>query len=457
MVDMGDTRNININPRDNRILGLRLTGSGPGVTGGSDIPGILGLLQQQQNKPVMVPEWKPLRTTADFINRNTDSPNAVQPKMPSADPMQEIMMQLQKLMSGGSIDPQGFQPQQLPQFDPNRYKDQAESSVNAQFAPIIQQLLAGQKQTQARSGQNRQALSGLYQSAVQDVKAGAANTQKAYDATQAESQNLYTDERNRIAAGYAADAAAQRAEAKRLGTEALGDNGATQQQTADRQFSDQMGSQQMQSSQSALGQQEAAAGQYNNAMAQATQQEGVQAQSDQMRQLEDYMSQSNSDLADTRSQQAGSISDLMMKLAGAGYDRDAQNAQFQYQQQRDYIGDQNNLADRQQELLLNQLKTLQSGAGDGSSEKLNPWQSVATFADQLDPGEGQDYISAIQGAMSQRQEISGINPTDATGNPVKMNPALFAQLIADSQAGQGMDRNKLMQVSQELYRLLYGM
>lgn len=456
MADMGEPRNININPRDYKRLQL---GGQPGVTGGqSGIPGILGLLNQQQNQSVMVPEWKPLQTTADFINRNTDSPNQIQPKMPSVDPMQEIMMQLQKLMSGADGGQmQGFQPTSLPTFDPNRYKSQAESAVNSQFAPIIQQLLAGQKQTQARAGQNKQALAGLYKGAVADVNVGAAQTQKAYDSTQVESKQLYTDERNRIAAGYAADAAAQRAEAKKLGTEALGDNGASQQQVADRQFSDQMGSQQMQSGQAALGQQEAAAGQYNNAIAQATNLEGVEAQQDIMRQLEDSMAASNSDLADTRSQQAGSISDLMMKLAGAGYDRDSQNAQFQYQQQRDYIGDQNNLADRQQELLLNQLKMLQGGGDSSLSEKLNPWQSVATFADQLDPGEGQDYVSALQGAMSQRQEISGINPTDAAGNPIKMNPALFAQLIADSQAGQGMDRNKLMQVSQELYRLLYGM
>lgn len=453
MADMGEPRNININPRDYKRLQL---GGQPGVTGGqSGIPGILGLLNQQQNQSVMVPEWKPLQTTADFINRNTDSPNQIQPKMPqAADPMQEIMMQLQKLMSGtNGGQMQGFQPTSLPQFDPDRYKSQAESAVNSQFAPIIQQLLAGQKQTQARAGQNKQAVAGLYQGAVQGINAGAAQTQKAYDATQVESKQLYTDERNRIAAGYAADAAAQRAEAKKLGTEALGDNGVSQQQVADRQFSDQMGSQQMQSGQAALGQQEAAAGQYNNAIANATRQEGVDAQGDIMRRLEDYMASSNSDLADTRSQQAGSVSDLMMKLAGAGYDRDSQNAQFQYQQQRDYIGDQNNLADRQQELLLNQLKTLQGGDGSAGSEKLNPWQSVATFADQLDPGEGQDYVSAIQAAMSGRPEIYARSKED----PVNMNPALFAKLIAEFQGNAGMDQNKLMQVSQELYRLLYGM
>jgi hypothetical protein len=449
----GEPRNININPRDYAKLQL---GGQPGVTGGqSGIPGILGLLQQQSNPSIMVPPYKPLRTTADFINRNTDSPDVIQtPRVPGPDPMQQIMAQLQKLMSGG-VDPQGFQPRELPQFDPDRYKKQAESSVNAQFAPIIQQILAGQKQTQARAGQNKQAVAGLYQGAVQDVNAGAAKTQQSYDSTQAESKKLYEDERNRIAAGYAADAAAQRAEAKRLGTAALGDNGAGAQQMADKQFADQMGSQQMQSSQSALGQQEAAAGQYNNAIAQATNLEGAEAQQDIMRQLEDYMASSNGDLADTRAQQAGSISDLMMKLAGAGYDRDSQNAQFQYQQERDYIGDQTSLADRQQELLLSQLQAMQGGGqGQGQNgEKLNPWQSVATFADQVAPGQGQDLIGAIQGSMSNRGEIYARSKED----PVPMNPALFAKLIADDPSNQDMPRNQLMQVAQELYRLLYGM
>lgn len=448
-----EPRNININPRDYAKLQL---GGQPGVTGGqSGIPGILGLLEQQKNKPVMVPEFKPRLTTADLINQNTDSPNVVQPRMPAppnVNPMEQIMAQLQKLMSGG-VDPQGFQPMELPQFDPDRYKKQAESAVSAQFAPIIQGILSGQKQTQARAGQNKQAVAGLYQGAVQNVHSDAAKTQQMYDATQAESKKLYEDERNRIAAGYAADAAAQRAEAKRLGTAALGDNGASAQQMADQQFADQMGSQQMQSTQSALGQQEAAAGQFNNQIAQATNLEGIEAQQDIMRQLEDYMASSNSDLADTRSQQAGSITDLMMKLAGAGYDRDAQNAQFAYQQQRDYIGDQTNLADRQQELLLSQLQALQSGQQGQGSEKLNPWQSVATFADQLMPGQGQDLIGAIQGSMANRGEIYARSKED----PVPMNPALFAKLIADDPNNQDMPRNQLMQVAQELYRLLYGM
>lgn len=417
-----------------------------------------GQAPSRNNQQIMTPRFNPMQNAADFINpsrmhpQNGGGPVPNTPQMPQGpNAMSQIMAQLQKLISGQGMD-QGlkFNPMQMPQFDPNRYKSIAESSVNEQFDPIIQQLLAGQKQTQARASTNRGIVGGLYQGAVGAINQGAAQTQKSYDSAQAESKNLYTDERNRIAAGYAADAAAQRQEAKRLGTEALGDNGASQQQVADRQFSDQMGSQQMQSTQGALGQQEAAAGQYNNAIAQATRAEGVEAQSDIMRQLEDYMSQSNSDLADTRAQQAGSVSDLMMKLAGAGYDRDAQNAQFQYQQQRDYLGDQNNLADRQQEALLNQLKAMQGGQGD---EKLNPYQSAATFAEQLRPGQGSDIIAAIQGSMANRGEIYARSKNDE----VPMNPALFAKLIADDPNNQGMDRNTLMQVSQELYRLLYGM
>jgi hypothetical protein len=146
----------------------------------------------------------------------------------------------------------------------------------------------------------------------------------------------------------------------------------------------------------------------------------------------------------------------MMKLAQAAYDRDAANTQFQYGQQRDYIGDQKDLYQMQRQALMDQLEAAQNASGSSSTEKLNPWQSVALFADQLRPGQGSDIVAAIQGAMSQRQEISGINPTDASGNPIKMNPALFAQLIADSDAAKGMDRNTVMQVSQELYRLLYG-
>ena len=144
----------------------------------------------------------------------------------------------------------------------------------------------------------------------------------------------------------------------------------------------------------------------------------------------------------------------MYKLAQAAYDRDSQNAQFQYQQQRDYIGDQKDLFSMQRDMLLQQLDAAQKAqsASATGQDKLNPWQQVALFADQLEPGHGSDIIGAIQNAMSNRGEIYARSKDD----PVAMNPALFAKLVADYQGNQGMDRNTLMQAAQELYRLLYG-
>lgn len=447
------------------IAKLMAQGQPGNVTGGSSgIPGILGLLNQQSSG-TGANSFKPFQNTNDFINgtRNPaipgvssqeylDRAKSAVPQVPGSDPMESIMAQIQKLISGQGQGPQ-FQPMQMPTFDPNRYKDEAEDAVNAQFNPILQQIRAQQAQTQTRAGQNKTALAQLYGGAVNDLNAEAKTTQQGYDQAQAESQKLYTDERNRIAAGYAADSAMQRKEQQQLGTAALGDNGASQQQMADKQFADQMGSQQMQSSQNALSQQGLASADYDRSIAGATRQEGVDAQADLMNQLEDYLSTSNTNLANTQAQQAGSITDLMMKMAQAGYDRDAQNSQFQYQQQRDYIGDQSNLAKMQQDMLLAQLQAQQSGAGGSASDKLNPWQDAALFADQLQPGQGQDIVGAIQAAMANRGEIYARDSND----PVAMNPALFAKLVADYPGNQGMDRNKLMQVAQVLYRQLYGM
>lgn len=449
---------------EQRNIAKLMTQGQPGnVTGGkSPIPGILGLLNNQASGTGSN-SFKPLNSIQDFISgvRNPTVPgvssqqyldraqNAV-PQVPGSDPMQEIMAQIQKLISGEG-QPQ-FQQMQMPTFDPNRYKDQAESAVNAQFNPILDQIRAQQAQTQTRAGQNRTALQQLYSGAANELNAEAKTTQAGYDQAQTESKQLYTDERNRIAAGYAADAAMQRKEQQQLGTAALGDNGASQQQAADQQFADQMGSQQMQSSQNALSQQGLAAANYDRSIAGATRQEGIDAQADVMNQLEDYLSTSNTNLANTQAQQAGSITDLMMRMAQAGYDRDAQNSQFQYQQQRDYIGDQSNLAKMQQDMLLAQLQAQGSAGGSGAADKLNPWQDAATFADQLQPGHGQDIVSAIQNAMSNRGEIYARDPNTET----PMNPALFAKLIADYPGNQGMDRSKLMQVAQVLYRQLYG-
>lgn len=450
---------------DQKQMNKLMAGGGQqgNVTGGqAGLPGILGLLQQQSNPQVMTNKYNPLgpgSNAGDFIKFAQNRPD-LQPapgvgnQTPTPigqNPMSDIMAQLQKLLMEGPGGPGGgFQPQSMPTFDPNRYKDQAQDAVSSQFNPILDQIRAQQQQTQGRATGNKQAVAGLYQGAVNEINTGAAATQKQYDQTQNQSKQLYTDERNRIAAGYAADAAAQRTEAKRLGTEALGVNEAIAAQNGDKQFADQMGSQQMQSSQQALGMQEQGAADYDKSIAQATRGGGINAQQDIMRQLEDYMSQSNSDIASTQSQAAGATNDLMHKLAQAAYDRDAANTQFQYQQSRDYVGDQNSLYDRQKEMLMSQLEMAQAGQQDNS--KLNPWQSVATFADQLQPGQGSDVISAIQGSMSNNPEIYGRSKE----NEVPMNPALFAKLIAEDPKNAGMDRNTLMQVSQELYRLLYG-
>lgn len=408
-------------------------------------------------------------------------PEARTPNTPSLpDPRQRIMQQISELLQQDSKMPQ-YQPQQLrlpqfdpvslPQFDPNRFKKQATQSVNEQFNPIINDLIRQQGQAQGRATSAKQELGTLYGGLSAAHAADAKTTQQSYDATQAQSKALYDQERNRIAAGYAADQAAQRQEAKRLGTEALGVNEAIAAQNADKQFADQMQSQQMQSTQGALGQQEAAAMDYDRSMAQAAKYEGAEAQRDVMSDLEDYMSESATNIAGVKSQAAGSITDLMNKLAEATYQRDAQNAQFGYQQQRDYIGDAlaqqqfayqqerdrigdtDRLFERELQAKMAELEMLQNSAGAGASgDKLNPWQQVATFAESLRPGQGQDVVSAIQGAMNERPEIYARSKED----PVAMNPALFAKLIADSQSAGSVDRNTLMMVSQELYRLLYG-
>jgi len=370
------------------------------------------------------------------------------------DPLQQIMQQLTQLMGQGPPDIQ-FQQTQLPSFDPNKFKGQATSIVNEQFNPIINEILGQQKTTQARAKTNQGMVGGIYNEMANQIGKDAAVTNKGYDTAQTQSQGLYKDEQSKIAAMYAADAAAQKAEAKRLGTEAFGTPDALAAQNADKNFAQEMGSQQMQSTNAAFEQQQQAAGQYNQAMQGAARSEGGEAQRDIISQLEDYMTSSNSSLAETRGQQAGSINDLMMQLAQGTYDRDVQNAQFGYQQQRDYIGDQNNLYDRQLEMKMNQLKMMQEAtgaSGSGAAEKLNPWQSVAQFSEQMQPGQGDDIVAALMGAMNERPEIFARSRNDE----VPMNPALFAKLIGDSKSAGGLDQNSLRMAAQELYRLLYG-
>lgn len=449
MPAMGERRGQNINLSSKDLYRL-LQGGQPGVTTSEDNPhSILGGLAQTPSSALS--KQRQMERDSYGLAPANQQQTPQMPKNTGSNSIQQILGQLQKLISGQGQGMPEFQPMQMPVFDPNRYKKQAEESVNAQFNPIIQQILGQQGQTQQRARQNRVSVRDLYAGAVNDINTQSAVGQKGFDAAQGQSKKLYEDERSRIAAAYAADAAAQRQEAKRLGTEALGVNEAISEQNADKQFADQMQSQQMQSTQGAMEQQQQAAGQYDRSIASATRAEGIESQEDIMRQLEDFMGQSNSDLANTRAQQAGSISDLMMKLANSGYERDSQNQQFQYQQQRDYIGDQQNMMKMQQDQLMAQLEAQAAGQGQGN-EKLNPWQQVATFAEQLQPGQGSSLVAAIQKAMTERGEIYARGKDET-----EMNPALFAKLIADYPENANLDRNSLMALSQELYRLLYGM
>lgn len=458
--------NININQRDlQKLMG---GGGQAGVTGGnSGIPGILGLLGNQQNKPIMTAPFNPMQNTQDLLNPNRMNPYASgqynggqqsQYDTTSDNGMSEIMSQITKLLNEGPPNPQ-FDPISLPSFNPGQFQGQAQGIVNKQFDPIIRNLKAGQVATQGRAKNNQKAVGDMYNQLAAYMGQQGVEAGKTYDAAQKQSDTMYNDERDKIAGMYAADAAAQRKEAQRLGTEAFGTGDAIAQQNNDKNFqAGQLGESKLAHNQ-AFEQQQLATQDYDKQMQGAARSEGGEAQQSIIRQLEDYMNQSDTNIAGVQSQAAGSVQDLMMKLAQGTYDRDAANAQFGYQQQRDYIGDQNNLYDKNLDLMMKQLELGQTATGangSGGSEKLNPWQSTAQFADQLDPGNGEKYIQAIQQAMSQRQELSGVNPIGPDGQPIKMTPALFAQLIADSQASQGMDKNKEMMVAQQLYSLLYG-
>jgi hypothetical protein len=451
--------NINIGGQLAALLGQ----GQPGVTGGNNIPGMLGALNAQRApKPVMAPAFNPMQNISDFVDPNrmhpqNGMPTPQTPATPAQSPLQDLMRQITDLM--GSKPPNiQFDPISMPKYDVNQFKGQAEQIVGDQYNPIIQDLLNQQKGMQQKAGTNQKAVGDLYNQLAAYAGQDVNTSNQQYDTAQAQSKQLYTDERSKIAAQYAADAANQKAEAKQLGTQAFGTGDVIAKQTADRQFMDQQSSQQMQAQNGALESQQTSAADYSRAMQGAARSQGAEGQQNIIQQLSDYMTQSDSNLAQTRSQEAGSVADLMTKLADSTYQRDAANTQFGYQQQRDYIGDQNTLYGNEMDLKMQQLQAMQTAqtAAGSSATKLNPWQQTATFADQLQPGHGQDFVAAIQKAMSQRQEISGINPTGPDGQPVKMNSALFAQLIGDSEAAGGLDRNKLMMVSQELYKLLYG-
>lgn len=456
------TSNINIGPRTAEALGIKSTAM-------DMVNDLLG-----NNKPappappvapVVTPRFDPLRTVEEMLGSRVKpvSPSIGRTQSGAGSQIEALIADLARLTGGTSRNNMPvFDPIELPKFNPTAYQGQAESAVNKQFDPVISELLRQQGVTKNRAKSNQSMVGDLYNDLAAYIAQDSATTAKGYDTSQAQSKQLYEDERNKLAALYAQDAASQRNEARRLGIETLGatDEEIAKQNTQ-KQFSMGQQSQQMQSTFGALEQQQQAAADYDRAMQQASRSEGAEAQRDIISQLEDYMTQSNADIASTRSQKAASVQDLMMKLAEAAYQRDVSNTQFGYQQQRDYIGDQNALYDREIDLKMAQLQAAQQMAemeaasaqsGSSASEKLNPYQEAAIFAEQLQPGQGSNIIAAIQKAMNERGEIYARGEDD----PVAMNPALFAKLIADYPENKSLDRNALMMVAQLLYKQFYG-
>jgi hypothetical protein len=359
---------------------------------------------------------------------------------------------------GGEPLAPSWHPMELPEFNPNAYKGQAQQLVGQQYDPIIHELMAQQGTMKNRAAANSKAVGNAYVDLARYTVGQQRDNYAGYQNAEAATKSAYQDQRNQVAAMYAQAAADQQNEAKQLGIQDLGTQQNLAQQKSDQMFSNDIAGQQANAEQAAFDLQQQSQLGYDRAAGAAALAEGQGRRADIQTQLMDYLAKSGMQIADTRSTEAGAANQLMMQLAQAAYGRDSENAKFQYQQQRDQIGDANQLAQFDQQGQMNQLdmalkmQQLQQGANPQQDPaSMSPWQKVANFAAQVQPQQAPDLISALQEAMQNNPQIYAPDP-----NGVRMNPALFAKLVLDSPGGDNVDQNSLAMIAQELYRQLYG-
>lgn len=430
-------KNSNINSRD--YASLLLNGQ-PGVTGKD--PDYSSGLTQLMGKSI-------------GVQGDTDTYKArILAQLKAQKSLPERGSSVDLSDGGGDYSQEQWKPIQLPQFDPTKFRAQAKGMVDAQYNPLIQAILADQGASKTRAKNVQGDISDLYSDLGKFMGQQQGVNYQAYEQLEDQNAGAYKDQRNELAALYAQASKEQQAQAQALGTGNLGVSETLAQQQSDQLFNQGQAQNQQQAEQAAFDAQQAAALNYDKSATGAAFAEGAGRQVDIADQLAEYLSKSNMQLADTRSQAAGSVDDLMMQLAKATYDRDVTNTQFGYQQQRDQIGDANQLAEydmQMQKAQLDNQLAQQKLTSQGSNEKLSPWQQVASFAQQLQPQQAPDIVSALQQAMQSNPAIYSPDPDGA-----RMNPAMFAKLVLDSAGGDNVDQNSLAMVAQELYRLLYG-
>jgi len=326
--------------------------------------------------------------------------------------------------------------------DPSRYgindadlEQQARAAAAQQYDPQIAELRRQMQSTQDRGNRNRDMLGVMFNQLSDSINADIPVTEKRYDDTRAQTQQLADNTQQGIKNVYAQTQADQEALWKRLNIEAAAPDIAPEQQR-DRDFFLNQTATQNQTAQNALNQEEGGAVQYSQMGAQSARREGTQRQADLSQQLFDLMNEYQAKIGDFEGAKNNAylsgLGDLRQQAQKSAIDssqRDFQNYISAINLRRGLEGDK-----------LDQYKVMAGLQG----QKASPAKSLADVAARaqsfgLNTGSAQRIQSAFNMAVMDDVITGGMDPF--TGS--NLTPEAKAKRVIEQGQAQGLNSQEL--------------
>ena len=240
-----------------------------------------------------------------------------------ADPYQELMNQLYAQLNG--INPSQY-------MSPlEQLRQQANSSVAAQYDPQITALGAEMSRTQKRGKHNQGEARAMYDALSKDIAGQRPGIKSMMDKEQLGVAQMYQGAQKDIQKGYDSSQAEQEAMMKQLGIQAAMPD-ANKEAATDEQYFKNMAGQDSRQIQGAMEQIQQGAEQYNQQSANGASLAGTNTVQDLKAQLEDYLQEAGGQLSALNSGKQASIAAALSQLQAADAQRAEQMAQSAQEQ-----------------------------------------------------------------------------------------------------------------------------
>lgn len=329
--------------------------------------------------------------------------NNSQSQFPS---MADIMARLQQLN-----DPSRYM------VDSNSLMKQAIAAASAQYDPIIANLRGAESLAQTRANRNKTALGEMFSQLSDSLQGDIPAVQQNYAQTKQNTQQAYNDLNQKIGATYQQAQADQEAMLKRLGIEAAAPD-IMAKQAADKTFFENSANQEAQTAQTALDTEQRGNTEYTRRGSEIARTEGTQRQADLMSQLQDLLSQYDTQIGANEAAKAQAIQAGLGQLTQQAQERATTNAQRDFNNYLSTIQLGRQLReDDLKQLLAGQVKKTQSPA-DVAGRAL-------TLG--LNQGDAQNIQNAFNNAIASDPVI--LSGLDASSGSPAPKEALAARVV----------------------------